>query len=43
LSLTEKSTQIRQPIPLFTAFSEEQVLNWRERFGGKQEAKEKKE
>jgi hypothetical protein len=39
LSLTEKSKQIRQPIPLFTAFTEEQVLGWRERFGGKQEEK----
>ena len=36
LGLTGKSKAIRQPIPLFKKFSEEQAAQWRERFGGKQ-------
>ena len=35
-SLIEKSQKIKQPIPIFTLFSEEQVAKWRLRFGGKQ-------
>jgi hypothetical protein len=36
LDLTSKSKAIRQPIPLFKKFTEEQAAQWRERFGGKQ-------
>jgi methionyl-tRNA synthetase len=36
LGLTAKSKAIRQPVPLFTKFSEEQAATWREKFRGKQ-------
>lgn len=36
LGLTSKSKAIRQPIPLFNVFSEEQASAWREKFKGKQ-------
>jgi hypothetical protein len=39
LSLTEKSKGIRQPVPLFNLFSEEQMEKWRLRFSGKFEGK----
>jgi hypothetical protein len=35
LGLVKKSTGVKQPIPLFTFFTEEQVKRWREKFRGK--------
>lgn len=35
LNLTVKSSGVKQPIPLFTMFTEEQVKRWRETFRGK--------
>lgn len=40
LGLTGKSKGIRQPVPLFTKFTEEQAAAWRERFRGKIEVKQ---
>lgn len=37
LGLTSKSKGIKQPIPLFTNFTEEQASVWREKFKGKQQ------
>ena len=36
LGLTAKSKAIRQPVALFTKFSEDQAAVWREKFRGKQ-------
>ena len=35
LQLTGKSAGLRQPVPLFSKFSEQQVGEWRDRFKGK--------
>jgi hypothetical protein len=36
LGLTSKSKGIRQPVPLFNTFTEEQAAVWRDKFRGKQ-------